>query len=47
MGQVRYSYYTRKIIVLDLKEFTAVDMLALAAVTMALGVTYWLIARLQ
>ena len=37
----------RKIIVLDLKEFSAVDMLALAAVTMALGVTYWLIARLH
>jgi uncharacterized membrane protein (DUF373 family) len=37
----------RKIIVLDLKEFSAVDMLALAAVTMALGVTYWLVARLQ
>jgi uncharacterized membrane protein (DUF373 family) len=37
----------RKIIVLDLKEFSAVDMLALAAVTMALGVTYWLVARLH
>ena len=35
----------RKVIVLDLKEFTAGDMLSLAAVTLALGITYWLVAR--
>ena len=33
----------RKVIVLDLKEFTAADMIALAAVTIALGATYWLV----
>lgn len=35
----------RKVIVLDLKEFSAEYMFALAAVTVALGVTYWLVSR--
>jgi uncharacterized membrane protein (DUF373 family) len=32
----------RKFIVLDLKETTADEMLGLAAITLALGLTYWL-----
>lgn len=35
----------RKVVVLDLKEFNASDLLALAAVTLALGLTYWLVDR--
>lgn len=35
----------RKVIVLDLKEYPPAAMLALAAVTLALGVTYWLVDR--
>ena len=35
----------RKVIVLDLKEFSAADMVALASVTIALGMTYWLVDR--
>jgi len=33
----------RKFIILDLHETTAADLLALAAVTLALGITYWLL----
>jgi uncharacterized membrane protein (DUF373 family) len=33
----------RKFIILDLKETTADQLLGLAAVTLALGVTYWLL----
>jgi uncharacterized membrane protein (DUF373 family) len=33
----------RKFIVLDLKQTTAIDLLGLAAVTLALGITYWLL----
>jgi uncharacterized membrane protein (DUF373 family) len=32
----------RKFIILDLKETTPDQMLGLAAITLALGVTYWL-----
>jgi uncharacterized membrane protein (DUF373 family) len=32
----------REFIVLDLKETTADEMLGLAAITLALGFTYWL-----
>ena len=33
----------RKLIILDLKEFSASTILALAAVMLALGITYWLV----
>ena len=33
----------RKFIVLDFKETTAIELLGLAAVTLALGITYWLL----
>src|SRR5258707_9302246 len=33
----------RKFIILDLNETTAADLLGLAAVTLALGITYWLL----
>ena len=32
----------RKFIILELKETTAHEMLGLAAITLALGITYWL-----
>lgn len=35
----------RKVIVLDLKEVTPVMVIGIALVTMALGITYWLISK--
>lgn len=32
----------RKFVILDLKEMTSEQMLGLAAITLALGLTYWL-----
>ena len=37
----------RKVIVLDLDEIEASHVLAIAAVTLALGITYWLLPRNQ
>ena len=35
----------RKVIVLDLKEYQWTDLIALATVTIAIGVSYWLVDR--
>lgn len=35
----------RKFIILDIKETSAAHLVALAAVTLVLGVTYWLIRQ--
>lgn len=37
----------RKIIVLDMSEYSALDLVGLAAVVMALGATYWLVSRID
>jgi uncharacterized membrane protein (DUF373 family) len=37
----------RKIIVLDMDEYTAMDLIGIAAVVLSLGVAYWLIARVD
>jgi uncharacterized membrane protein (DUF373 family) len=35
----------RKVIVLDTEKFTALELLGIAAIVLALGVTYWLVSR--
>ncbi len=35
----------RKVIILDIDTVTAMEMLAIAAVVLALGVTYWLVGK--
>jgi uncharacterized membrane protein (DUF373 family) len=37
----------RKVIVLDMDEYTAMDLIGIAAVVLSLGVAYWLIARVD
>ncbi len=37
----------RKVIVLDMTETTAMDLIGIAAVVLSLGVAYWLIARVD
>jgi len=35
----------RKVIILDIATVTAMEMLAIAAVVLALGVTHWLVGK--
>ncbi|WPL10328.1 MULTISPECIES: phosphate-starvation-inducible PsiE family protein [Thiorhodovibrio] len=37
----------RKIIVLDMSEYSALDLIGVAAVVIALGATYWLVSRID
>lgn len=38
---------SRKIIVLDMSEYSALDLIGVAAVVLALGATYWLVSRID
>ncbi|EIC22458.1 phosphate-starvation-inducible PsiE family protein [Thiorhodovibrio frisius] len=37
----------RKIIVLDMSQYSALDLIGMAAVVIALGATYWLVSRID